>query len=149
MDLETKEFLACIECGKAVMRMQAHNNKKPKKNKNILLGSSDHCNHELMITRCHMCDPMDKIRGTIDDEGLVMNIQKRMIETWYVYVALEKLVEGSVRVKDGGFGKVQLMKRGEFIYTGNDTYELMTVEILPDSPEAAIAAMCQHRTGFF
>ena len=147
MDLETKEFLACIECGKVVMRMQIHNNNK-NKNKRTQLGSIDRSNHELMITLCHMCDPTDKIRGTFDDEGLVIKINKRMIETWYVYAALTKLVNGAIRVEDR-VGKVQLVNRGEFIHTGKDTYELMTIEIYPDSPEDAIPAMCQHRTGFF
>ena len=70
-----------------------------------------------MITLCHMCDPTDKIRGTFFDEGLVININKRMTETWYVYAALTKSVNGGIRVEER-VGKVRLVNRGEFIHTG-------------------------------
>jgi hypothetical protein len=38
MDLESKDFLACITCGRVVMRMQTHTKKKKKKN--TLMASS-------------------------------------------------------------------------------------------------------------
>jgi hypothetical protein len=141
MDLESKQFLACITCGRVVMRIQTHTKKK----KNTLMASSE---YRLMVTLCHACDTADKIRGAFDHEGVILHINKRMVETWYVYLALTKLVGGSIRVNDYGNGTVQLINRSEFIHTAND--ELTTIKIHPDKPEDAIAVMCPNLvTGFF
>jgi hypothetical protein len=63
------------------------------------------------------------------DKGMIMHINRRMIETWYVYMALTKLVGESIEVDDYGNGTIQLINRGEFIRTANDTYELTTIKI--------------------
>jgi hypothetical protein len=60
---------------------------------------------------------------------MIMHINRRMIETWYVYMALTKLVGESIEVDDYGNGTIQLINRGEFIRTANDTYELTTIKI--------------------
>lgn len=112
--------------------------------------SSDSSENQLMVTLCHACDKMDKIRDEFDHEGVVLHINKRMIETWDVYTALTKLVSGSITVDDRGNGTVQLINRGEFIHTTNDTYKLTTITIHPDKSEDAIPGICQHLvTGFF
>jgi hypothetical protein len=113
-----------------------------------LMASSE---YRLMVTLCHTCDTTDKIvRGAFEHEGVMLHINKRMIETWYVYLALTKLVSGSIRVNDYGNGTVQLINRSEFIPTANDTDELTTIKFHPDKPEDAIAVMCPHLvTGFF
>jgi len=148
MDLEATQFLACIECGKVVMRKQTHIMKKKKKD--TLMGSSDSNEHELMVTVYYACDQTDKIRGAFDHKGLIFNINKRMIETWYVYLTLRKLVNKIIRVKNYGNGTVQLINKGKFIHNGNNMYELTTINIHPDNPEGAIAVMCQHLvSGFF
>jgi hypothetical protein len=128
MEREPKHFLACITCGRVVMRIQTHEKMKKKKKKNTIMASSVSSENRLMVTLCHACDTTDKIRSAFDHEGVVLHINKRMIETWYVYLALTKLVGGSIRVNDYGNGTVQLIKRGEFIHTANDTYELTTIK---------------------
>jgi hypothetical protein len=76
-----------------------------------------------MITMCRTSDETDKIRNmsAFDDKG--------MIETWYVCMALTKLVGESIKVDDYGNGTIQLINRGEFIHTANYTYELTTIKI--------------------
>jgi hypothetical protein len=67
-----------------------------------------------------------------------------------VYLALTKLVAGSIRVDDYSNGTVQLINRSEFIHTANDMYELTIIQIHPDKPEDAITVICPHLfTGFF
>ena len=150
MDLDTKHFLACIECGKVVMGKQTHtkNKNKKEKEKSKLMASSDSGEYRLMVTLCHTCDPMDKIRGAVDLEGVMLHINKRMIKTWCVYLAL--IVGGSIKMDEYGDGKVQVINRGEFVHSANNTYELTTIKIDPDKPEDETTVMCSHLvTGFF
>lgn len=56
-----------------------------------------------------------------------------------MYIALTKLVSGSIKVDDRGNGTVQLINRGKFIHTTNDTYKLTTITIHPDKSEDAIS----------
>jgi hypothetical protein len=59
-------------------------------------------------------------------------------------------VGGSIKVNDYGNGTVQLINRGEFIHTADETYDLTTIKIYPDNPEDALPEMYQHLvTGFF
>jgi hypothetical protein len=64
---EPKEFLACVVCGEVVMRMHMYKKKKKKKKKTPVASSK----HRLNVTlgRAH------------DDEGMIMHINKRMIES--------------------------------------------------------------------
>lgn len=73
--LESKEFLACIECRKVVMRMQTYIKKK----KNTLMASFNHC---LSVTLCYLCDKVNNIRNSSawDNKGMVMHINRCMIE---------------------------------------------------------------------
>lgn len=97
-----------------------------------------------MVTLYYTYDSTDKIKGAFDYEGLVVNINKRIIETWYVYLTLTKLVNGSIRVKNYSNGIIQLIKKGEFIYLKNDTYELTIINFHLDYPEDANAAIYQY-----
>jgi hypothetical protein len=101
----------------SLLEIQTHMRKKKKKN--TPMGSDESSEHELMVTLCHVCDPKDKIRSAFESEGVLFHINKRMIETWYVYLALTRLVSGSILVKDHGNGTVQLINRGEFMHTEN------------------------------
>ncbi|KAL9634442.1 MAG: hypothetical protein Q9164_004088 [Protoblastenia rupestris] len=152
MEIESQHFLACITCGRVVMWMQIHENipEKRKKKINTKTASSDSGGNWLMVTLCHACDRTDQIRDAFSHEGVILHINKRMIETWYVYLALTRLVDGSIRMNDDGNGTVQLVNRGKFIHNTNATYELKTIKIHPDRPEDVIPEVCQHLvTGFF
>jgi len=94
---DSKQFLARIAYGKVVMRMYTYT----KKNRDTLMASSK---YRLMVTMCRTCDETDKIRNVsaFDDKGMIMHINRRMIETWYVYMALKKLVGESIKVDDYG-----------------------------------------------
>ena len=98
---ESQHFLACITYGKVVMRMYTYT----KKNRDTLMASSK---YRLMVTMCRTCDETDKIRkmNAFDDKGMIMHINRRMIETWYVYMALTKLVGESIKVNDYGNGTI-------------------------------------------
>jgi hypothetical protein len=132
---EPKEFLACVVCGEVVMRI--HTYKKKKKEKNTPVASSK---HRLNVTlgRLH------------DDEGMIMHINMRMIESWYVYTALTRLVGETIEVYERGNDTIKLINRDEFIHTGRETYELTIIEIRPDEPKDANALTFPHLvTGFF
>jgi hypothetical protein len=94
-----------------------------------------------------------------------MPTNRRMVETWYVYTALTKLVDGDVDiVSEHNESRVSLINRDDFIHP--DTfgygfgaiqnkpttinYELTTVRIHSDNLENASAQTCRRLiTGFF
>jgi hypothetical protein len=150
-DSEPKQFLACITCGNVVMRTPMEQKKSTSDNK-----------HQLRVTLCRGCDGTIKIRKSgPGSKGVVMSINKRMVETWYVYTALTKLVDGDVDIVcEHNESGVSLINRDDFInpetyygYGAKPTtinYELTTVMIPPDNPENASAQTCPRLiTGFF
>jgi hypothetical protein len=94
-DQESKHFLACVECGGVVMGTLVPTKKKKSTSKS---GSKA----RLKVTYCGKCDMTDMIKkpSTFDDQGVRLSINRRMIETWYVYRALTKYAEGGIAVDD-------------------------------------------------
>lgn len=69
------------------------------------------------VSYCRKCDGTDmtKVSGTFHDQGVAMSINRRMIETWYVYKALTKLVEAGIDVDDDhDTSTIRLIKQGRF-----------------------------------
>ena len=94
---------------------------------------------------------MIKKSSTFHDHGVAICISRRVIETWYVYKALTKLVEASIDVDDGhDTSTIRFINRHDFIHPKSEVYGLTTVNIHPDDPEDATAQTCPHLiTGFF
>lgn len=107
----------------------------------------------MRVTLCRWCDGTNIIRdsSTFSNQGVVMSVNRRMIETWYVYTALTKLVDGGLEVVDNDDKAViSLIDRDEFIHIDADNYELTTINIDLNDPTDAIAQTCPHLvTGFF
>jgi hypothetical protein len=82
-DQELKNFLACLECGGVAIGTLVPYKKKKSMSKN---GSKA----RLKVKYCGKCDRTDMIKksSTLDDQGVSLSINRRMIETWYVYRAL-------------------------------------------------------------
>lgn len=83
-----------------------------------------------------------------------MSINRRMIEIWYVYRVLTKLVEEGIDVdgnnNDISTSTIKLINRDEFIFPEREIYKLATISIDPNDPEDALAQVCPHLvTGFF
>jgi hypothetical protein len=147
-DQESKHFLACIECGDVVMGTLVPSKKK----KSISKSSSK---ARLKVTYCGKCDTTDMIKKstTFADQGVRLSINRRMIETWYVYSALMKYVGGGVEVDDDNdipTSTIRLVNKDEFIHPRNGTYELTTINVHPDNPEEAFVETSPHLvSGFF
>ena len=108
--------------------------------------------HRLMVTLCRKHDSTDimRNRGAHSDSSVDIIVNRRMIETWYVYKALSKFVDGVIEVYEVAGENVRLINRDEFIHTKGDSYELTTITIHPDSPEDAFVETSPHLvTGFF
>jgi hypothetical protein len=148
IDQESKHFLACVECGLAVMGTLAPSWKKK-------LISTSRSKARLKLTYCGKCDMTDMIKkpDTFDDSGVRLSINRRMIETWYVYRALMKYVGGNVELNednDTPTTTIRLINKDEFIHPRNGIYELTTINIHPDNPEDAFVKMSPHLVyGFF
>ena len=137
-EIDSKTFLACIDCGAVVMRVSYSFEKRK-------------CaDDELMVTICYTCDMGDKTKGAVHDTPTIKHINHLMITTWYVYQALTKLVKGPLLVKGDSIDKVPIIHRDKFIHDRTDKYELTTVIVPPDDPQDAIACECPHlTTGIF
>ena len=150
LNSELKEFLACIACGNVVLRMPIQMQIFTKKKKKDTFTASS--NHRLSATFCHACDKANNVRNpnARDDYGMIMHINRRMVESWYVYTALTRLVGKSIEVNANGDDTIGLINRDEFIQSKTDAFKLTTVQIHPDDPVEAIATMCPYLvTGFF
>ena len=79
-----------------------------------------------------------------------MNINRSMIERWYVYTALTKLVNKSVEVNANDNNIIRLVNKDDFIHSAKNAYELTTVQIHSDDLKKTVAVMCLYLvTGFF
>ena len=148
LNSELKEFLACIACGNVVLRMPIQMQIFTKKKDTFTTGSNPH----LSATFCHSCDKANNIRNSNvkNDHSMIVHINRRMVESWYVYTALTRLVGKSIEVNANGDDTIGLINRDEFIQSKTDAFKLTTVQIHPDDPEEAIANMCPYLvTGFF
>ncbi len=109
----------------------------------------------LKVTYCGKCDRADMIKKscTFDDQGVSLSINRRMIETWYVYRALIKYVGEGIEVDDDSdtsASTISLVNKDEFNHPRNGTYKLTTVNIHPDNPEDASVETSLHLvSGFF
>jgi hypothetical protein len=123
-----------------------------KKKKSISKSSSK---ARLKLTYCGKCDMTDMIKkpDTFDDQGVRLSINRRMIETWYVYRALMKYFGGNIGLNDDNdtpTSTIRLINRDEFIHPRNGIYELTTINIHPDNPEDAFVKTSSHLvSGFF
>ena len=123
-----------MTCGKVVMRV-----KVPMRTKKKSVGVAKHL---LRITLCRRCDHTNMLKNsnTFDTDGVTLLINRRIVETWYVYTALKKLVDGDIEVvTNEDKSVIRLINRHEFIHTDADNYELTTITIDPNDPEDAIA----------
>jgi hypothetical protein len=134
-ELESKQLLTCMTGGRVVLRV--HVPTKMMMKKSISGGK-----HQLKATLRCRCNGTNTIRSsnTFNNRGVVMSINRRMVETWYVYTALKRLVDGSIDVFEN-YDKavINLVNRDEFNHTNTDNYELTTINIHPDTPEEAFA----------
>ena len=151
IDSEVKDFLACMSCARVVMRTMPTETQmsvnKRKKNTSTTKSSP-----QLKVTLCYSCDEANNIRNTKvwNDHRMTLHIDKRMIESWYIYAALTKLMDKNIDLKASENDMIRLINRDEFSHLTAGAGGLMTVQIQLDDPKEATAIICSHLvTGFF
>ena len=140
LDQESKHFLACVECSDVVM--------------GTLVTSNSGSKPQLKVTYCGKHAVTNSLRSSSPflGPGVGLSINRRMIETWYVYRALVKYVGGDIEVGDNleNSSTIRLVNKDDFIHPKNVTYELTTIKIHPDNPEDAFMETWPNLvTGFF
>lgn len=144
---EAKHFVACVECGEAVMATVVASKKKRSISKS---GSK----YQFKVTFCgkHKMAGIIKSSSTFDDHGVRVSINRRMVETWYVYLALMKHVGGDIELEedDENPGAIRLVNADEYIHPKYVTYELTSIKVNADNSEDHSVEMYPKlMTGFF